>query len=178
MSNRSTLLCSTDDRLREKMVKDRIHIGTSVLHYPHWVGRLYSKGTTPEAFDAGYACEFGSIWIDKLFYRLPRPEILVERRDGNAAHNAEIGSGTARSAARFLCEGRNRRVLDRVGGAAGKTCPVETSGRREVLTGVTFVFTGALKGLHPQRDGASGREAGRTHNLRPKCQYELSRSQR
>jgi uncharacterized protein YecE (DUF72 family) len=60
----------------------RIHIGTSGWHYAHWVGPFYPTGMRPDAFLGFYADRFGSVEINRTFYRLPTPAALAAWRQG------------------------------------------------------------------------------------------------
>ena len=51
--------------------QNKIFIGTSGWHYPHWVGPFYPAGTKPADFFEYYKKFFSTLEINNSFYRLP-----------------------------------------------------------------------------------------------------------
>jgi uncharacterized protein YecE (DUF72 family) len=60
--------------------QDRIHIGTSGWHYPHWRGPFYPQKLKESGFLSYYADRFRTVEINNSFYRLPARETLAEWR--------------------------------------------------------------------------------------------------
>jgi uncharacterized protein YecE (DUF72 family) len=60
--------------------QDRIHIGTSGWHYPHWRGPFYPEDLRKSDFLSYYAHRFRTVEINNSFYRLPARETLAEWR--------------------------------------------------------------------------------------------------
>jgi uncharacterized protein YecE (DUF72 family) len=61
-------------------LQDRIHIGTSGWHYPHWRGFFYPEKLKRSDFLSYYAERFHTVEINNSFYRLPARETLAEWR--------------------------------------------------------------------------------------------------
>jgi uncharacterized protein YecE (DUF72 family) len=50
----------------------RVRIGCSGWNYPHWRGRVYTKGLPQRRWLAHYATLFDTVEVNSTFYRLPR----------------------------------------------------------------------------------------------------------
>jgi len=59
------------------MAAGKIHIGTSGWSYKHWKEIFYGKGLPPSRYLEFYAGQFNSTEINASFYRLPKPETVV-----------------------------------------------------------------------------------------------------
>jgi len=51
-------------------------IGTSGWHYKDWLGRFYPPKTPAERFLEIYSHTFGTVELNGVFYRLPKPEMV------------------------------------------------------------------------------------------------------
>lgn len=60
----------------------RVHVGTSGWVYPHWCPAFYPAGLPEPEWLGYYAAHFGSVEINRSFYRLPTPENFAAWRDG------------------------------------------------------------------------------------------------
>ncbi len=59
----------------------QLYIGTSGWAYPHWQGRIYPPELPGHAWLSFYARHFGSVEINRSFYRLPSRENFATRRE-------------------------------------------------------------------------------------------------
>ncbi len=59
----------------------QLHIGTSGWAYPHWLGPFYPLDLREPEWLAFYARHFGSVEINRSFYRLPTRENFTAWRD-------------------------------------------------------------------------------------------------
>jgi len=59
----------------------RVHIGTSGWVYPHWRRRFYPAGLPEPEWLAFYAAHFGSVEVNRSFYRLPSAGNFAAWRD-------------------------------------------------------------------------------------------------
>lgn len=57
---------------------NRIHIGTSGWHYPHWVGPFYPEGLSKKNFLKYYADHFRTVEVNNTFYRLPEKKTFID----------------------------------------------------------------------------------------------------
>lgn len=63
----------------------RLHIGTSGWCYPHWRGPFYPADLPESAWLAYYGRQFGSVEVNRSFYRLPGRENFSAWHDATPA---------------------------------------------------------------------------------------------
>ena len=56
----------------------RLYVGGTGWGQPHWVGKVYPRGTKPKDFLVQYGRQFNSIELNALWYNL-QPKSVIER---------------------------------------------------------------------------------------------------